>query len=136
MTQPLSFRLTHEPDGTAVLCVRGEVDISTAAHLGERVMAAFARHPRLVLDLSGAMFFDASGLRVLHALHAEATRRQRPAPTLRGVRPLLAKSLKATGMSSRFTVEPGPATARMGGPGVTRRPGGPAAVAARAMPVP
>lgn len=106
MTDSLLIDVTTAPDG-AVLYVRGEVDIATADQLRERLLTAFAEHARLVVDLSGAMFFDAAGLRALHAVYREAVRSGHRPPILRGVRPLLAKSLKATGMYGKFTIEPG-----------------------------
>ena len=105
---PLTFDLAHEPCGAAVLYVSGEVDLATASELRERLLAEFRRHPRLVVDLSAAMLFDGPALRALHALHREAARLDRQSPTLRGVRPLLAKALKVTGMSELFRIEPAP----------------------------
>lgn len=106
LTESLLLDVTTASD-EAVLYVRGEVDIATADQLRERLLTAYAEYARLVVDLSGAMFFDASGLRALHAVYREAVRHGRRPPILRGVRPLLAKSLKATGMYGLFTIEPG-----------------------------
>jgi anti-anti-sigma factor len=105
---PLTFDLVHEPGGAVVLYVSGEVDLATASQLRERLITEFRHHPRLIVDLSAAMLFDGPALRALHALHREANRLGRQPPTLRGVRPLLAKALKATGMSELFHVEPCP----------------------------
>lgn len=107
-TLPLTFELSRTPDGAALLHVRGEVDLASAERLRERLLAEFERHGRLVVDLSGAMLFDGAALRALLALHREATRQRRRPPTLRGVRPTLAKAFKATGMSELFPTEPGP----------------------------
>ncbi|HEU5353656.1 MAG TPA: STAS domain-containing protein [Actinocrinis sp.] len=109
---PLTFELVHEPDGAVVLYVRGEVDLGTASQLRERLLTEFQRHPRLVVDLSAAMLFDGPALRALQALHREATRLGRRPPTLRAVRPLLAKAFKATGMNELFQVEPCPPLTR------------------------
>ncbi|MBS2961475.1 STAS domain-containing protein [Actinocrinis puniceicyclus] len=105
---PPTFYLTHTPDGAAVLHVRGEVDLASADRFRERLLDEFARHPRLVVDLSEAMLFDGAALRALLALHREATGQHRQAPTLRGLRPLLAKAFKATGMNELFPIEPSP----------------------------
>ena len=102
----LTFDTAREPDGAVVLYVRGEVDLATAAQLRDRLLHEFRRRPRLIVDLSGAMLFDGAALRALHALHREATRLGRRPPTLRGVRPLLAKAFRATGMSELFEIEP------------------------------
>ena len=98
----LQFTLSTDPSGTAVLHVRGEVDLATAETLRERLLAEFARHETLVIDLSRAMLYDGAALRALRALHHEAVRTRREPPALRGVRPLLAKALKATGMHTLF----------------------------------
>ncbi len=98
----LDFAVSTEPDGTTVLHVRGEADLATAEQLRERLLAEFTRHDRLVLDLSCAMLYDGAALRALHALHREAARTRREPPALRGVRPMLAKALKATGMHALF----------------------------------
>lgn len=107
-SNPLTFELTRELDGAVVLGVRGEVDLATARELRDRLLAEFERHPGLVVDLSGAMLFDGAALRAVHALHCEATRLGRRPPTLRGVRPLLMKAFKATGMHEMFRIEPCP----------------------------
>lgn len=111
---PLTFELTREPEGALVLHVRGEVDLATAPRLRERLLAEFERHPRLVVDLSGAMLFDGPALRALHALHRDAARLGRRPPTLRGVRPLLMKAFKVTGMHELFRIEPSPPITRRG----------------------
>ncbi|HZU54750.1 MAG TPA: STAS domain-containing protein [Actinocrinis sp.] len=103
MTAPLlDFAVSTDPDGTTVLHVCGEVDIATAEQLRERLLAEFARHDRLVVDLSRAMLYDGVALRALRALHREAVRARRQPPALRGVRPTLAKVLKATGIHALF----------------------------------
>jgi anti-anti-sigma factor len=101
----LEFASSTDPDGTAVLHVRGEVDLATAEQLRECLLAEFSRHHRLVLDLSRAMFYDGVALRALRALHHEAIRARREPPALRGVRPTLAKALKATGMHTLFPLQ-------------------------------
>jgi anti-anti-sigma factor len=101
----LDFASSVEPDGSTVLHVRGEVDLANADRLRERLLAEFARRPRLVLDLSQAMLYDGAALRALHAVYRAAALDNRQPPTLRGVRPLLAKSLKAAGMQNLFPRE-------------------------------
>ncbi|HZU58526.1 MAG TPA: STAS domain-containing protein [Actinocrinis sp.] len=98
----LQFAVGRDPDGARVLHVRGEVDLATAGQLRERLLAEFTRHEHLIVDLSRAMLYDGAALRALHALYRESVRTRRQPPTLRGVRPLLAKALKATGMYSLF----------------------------------
>lgn len=104
-TPTLQFASSTDPDGTAVLHVRGEVDLATAGRLRERLLAEFARHRRLVVDLSQAMFYDGAALGALRALHGEAVRACREPPVLRGVRPMLARALRAAGMHAHFPQE-------------------------------
>jgi len=105
-----ALEITHqqEPDGLRVLTVRGEVDINTAPLL----RAALTRHSArgaLVLDVTGAVLIDAAGLRVLTAAQRQAAELGKPPITLRGVRPLLAKTLHLAGLDHLFPREPAPA---------------------------
>ena len=52
-------------DGTATVLVGGEVDMATAPELRAAVVGALAAHPRVVVDLTAARYFDSSGVRVL-----------------------------------------------------------------------
>lgn len=106
MPEQLSCTLGTEPDRRTVLWIRGEVDIATAEQFRRAVLGTVRRGKRMVYDVEGAMFLDASGLRVLGALAQEARRLHRPAPVLRGMRPLLARSLKTTGLLDAFAQEP------------------------------
>lgn len=80
--------------------------MATAEQFRDAALAAVRQAERVVFDLEGAMLLDASGLRVLGTVLREARRIGRPIPVLRGVRPLLTKSLKATGMFDSFVREP------------------------------
>lgn len=105
MTVPLTFALLPESDATVTLRVRGEVDLTCADRLREAATEALARYRAVTIDLSGAYFFDVFGLRALRAIHDEATRLHRPVPRLRGVRPLLAKMLRLTGLNRLYSIE-------------------------------
>jgi anti-sigma B factor antagonist len=71
--QPVSFAeprfATHERDvdaRTAVIAVEGEIHVSTAPEFSGVLAASLERgHTQLVLDLSGVMFIDSTGLSVL-----------------------------------------------------------------------
>lgn len=56
----------------STLKLHGEVDLSTVDRLRAALEEALASDPRLVIDMSGVTFFDATGLRVL--LQVAATR--------------------------------------------------------------
>lgn len=105
MTEQLTCTLTVDPLLRPVLRVRGEVDLAAAEKFREAALDAVCRHHSVVFDLSGVMLLDASGLRVLSAAAREARRLGHRAPVLRGVRPLLARSLKITGLHDSFERE-------------------------------
>ncbi|MGI5324041.1 STAS domain-containing protein [Actinomadura nitritigenes] len=86
-----------------VIALDGELDIASTPSLRERLHAALAdAGPRVVVDLSGVTFCDASGL----ALLIDARRRIGPGGTvvLAGPRPQLLRLLRVTGLDRVFTV--------------------------------
>lgn len=67
MTTPLTLTHRHRPDGTALLTVDGEIDMSNTGILA----AALDDIPgRLVLDLTAVDYLDSAGLTVLFT-HAD-----------------------------------------------------------------
>lgn len=91
-----------------VIALDGELDIASTPSLRERLHSELADvaladpGPRVVLDLSGVTFCDASGL----ALLVDARRRTGPGGTvvLDGPRPQLLRLLRVTGLDRVFTV--------------------------------
>lgn len=79
--------------GVTVVPVHGEVDLATADRLRQRLlqMAHASRCDCLVVDMSGLVFFDASGVRALVSVYKDLTRQGRhvvlaePAPVARRV---------------------------------------------------
>jgi stage II sporulation protein AA (anti-sigma F factor antagonist) len=62
----IELRTFMRPDGTMVIVVAGEVDLSNAGRLTETLDNAASSNPRaLVLDLGGVTFIDSSGLHAL-----------------------------------------------------------------------
>lgn len=116
VSEQLRCTVSVEPD-RAVLWVRGEVDIATADQFREAAFAIVRQWRRVVFDVEGAMLLDASGLRVLGAVSREALRLGHPVPGLRGVRPLLNKSLKISGLLDSFVLEPATPLSRIPAPG-------------------
>lgn len=116
METALEITRRQDPDGRAVLAVRGEVDIRTSPRLRAILMEQLARSSELVLDVTGAMLIDAAGLRVLTSAQRHAAELGKPPITLRGVRPLFAKTLHLAGLDHLFPREPAPhhALARRG----------------------
>jgi anti-anti-sigma factor len=121
VAERLRCTLTTEPDRRTVLWIRGEVDVGTAEQFRTAVLATVRHWRRVVFDVEGAMLLDASGLRVLSALSHEARRLGRPAPVLRGMRPLLARSLATTGLLDAFEREPATPFSLVRGPRAGRR---------------
>ncbi|MFJ8196752.1 STAS domain-containing protein [Streptomyces sp. NPDC096152] len=62
MTTPLTLTPGHRPDGTAVLTVTGEIDMSNSDSLAE---ALDATPGQVVLDLTAVEYLDSAGLAVL-----------------------------------------------------------------------
>ena len=57
---------TKESDGTSLVSVVGEVDVSNAGELREAVDAALARAPKkLEVDLADVAYIDSTGIGVL-----------------------------------------------------------------------
>ncbi len=116
METALEITRDRERDGRTVLVVRGEVDIHTVPRLRDALSEQVVRATALVLDVSGAVLIDAAGLRALTAAQRRAAELGKPPITLRGVRPLFAKTLHLTGLDHLFPREPAPAFAAHRGP--------------------
>jgi anti-anti-sigma factor len=83
--------------------LRGELDALTAGRTAEFLVSLLdVRSPSMVIDLAGLTFCDASGLgafvRLANTAEAVGGR-----VTLTGVRSMLAKQLRITGLDRRFT---------------------------------
>lgn len=103
-------------DDRAVLAVRGEVDILTAADLGAIVEAVIGRgHRSVVLDLAGLDFMDASGLGVI-AVGAHRLGLSGGALTIRSPSAMVRRILDITGLTAVVRLEqPEPVPARSPG---------------------
>ena len=95
MTTPLTLVSAERPDGTAVLTVTGEIDMSNAGTLDE-ALARSAGAGRLLVDLRAVDYLDSAGLTVLFS-HAERIR------LVAG--PLLAPVLTISGVAELTPVE-------------------------------
>ncbi|MBW8485927.1 STAS domain-containing protein [Actinomadura parmotrematis] len=89
-----------------LVSVCGEIDISTARALRERLLAAVAdASAPLVLDLHRVPFMDSSGLGVLASLAEGAARRGLPV-RLTELRPQVATVLAVTGLDQLVPIVP------------------------------
>lgn len=105
MTTDVNFEVAEsDRDGTPVLSVRGEVDVSTAPELRERLLALAERGATLaVVDLSLVSFVDSTALGVL----VSGVKRLRSAGgDLRLVvtEPRIAKVFEITGLTDVFKI--------------------------------
>jgi anti-sigma B factor antagonist len=93
-------------NGTAVVSVRGEVDLYTAPYLWAEIDDVIAESPdRLVIDLSNVTFIDSSGLSVLVRAH----KRLRPVDgtvVVRGAAEQVSMTLEVTKLNTVLAVEP------------------------------
>ncbi|MGW2302491.1 STAS domain-containing protein [Streptomyces sp. NPDC001809] len=94
MTTPLTLTTGHHPDGTVLLTVTGEIDMSNTRALADALDDTTGR---LVLDLTAVDYLDSAGLSVLFT-HADRL-------TLI-TNPLLAPVLTISGLADLATVHP------------------------------
>ncbi|MBV8387685.1 MAG: STAS domain-containing protein [Acidimicrobiia bacterium] len=96
---------TSRTNGTAVVSVRGDVDLYTAPHLWETIDEAITDVPHeLVVDLTGVRFVDSTGLSVL----VRAQKRLRPVEgtvVVRGANERVSMTLEVTKLNTVLTVE-------------------------------
>lgn len=95
MTTPLTLVSAERPDGTPVLTVTGEIDMSNASTLDE-ALASSTGNGRLLVDMRAVEYLDSAGLTVLFS-HAERIRLV--------ANPLLAPVLTISGLTELTPVE-------------------------------
>lgn len=108
--RPGDLRLLTEalPAGGAVVSATGEIDIANALHLEETLVAASGRVEAgapAVLDLSGVIFMDSTGLGALNSARRQAEERG-VAWRLCGLQAPVERILDLTGVSELFAVFP------------------------------
>jgi anti-sigma B factor antagonist len=101
--QGLSMVL-HEAGVTPVLQLVGELDISSAPALRERLMQLLAADGDVIVDLSTLSFMDSSGISVLIVAHKRSAEKSRKL-TLRSPRGSVAKVLEVSGTDQVFNIE-------------------------------
>ena len=93
--------MVPDPDGTPVVRLSGEVDISNANELGaelERIVGTGTR--RLVIDMSALEFMDSSGIAML--LHAAA---RVDSISVRKPSTVVRRIIEATGLEATLPIE-------------------------------
>jgi anti-sigma B factor antagonist len=103
---PLDVALTRPLTGTAVLAVRGELDMLTAPELETALSALLATaEPRLVVDLSAVTFLASRGLATLLRAARRAEESGRALHLVVTSRAVL-RPLEVTGSDQLFTLHP------------------------------
>jgi anti-sigma B factor antagonist len=99
----LEFQYQRAADGHAMVCVRGELDIATAAQAHACLRAALdsEKKGKVTLNLADLTFCDAAGLGVLARVAGEARRTGRTV-RLAAPRPALVRIMRITGMDAAF----------------------------------
>lgn len=71
---PISVQVTHPDAGQVRVVVSGEVDLATAAGLGEALDRTLREHrpAGIEVDLAGVTLLDSTGIRTLLLAHAAA----------------------------------------------------------------
>ena len=112
---PVTFTVLTALDGTVIVTIGGDLDISSAPAVRERLLSLLRPGAcRLVIDMSAVRYADASGIAVLVST-------QRRAVLLGGglrlaaPRPEVAMALTVTGLSRHLTAYPTVRAARPAG---------------------
>lgn len=102
--------------GTPVVCVTGEVDLTTAPALTQALLAvAEDRAGEVIVDLTGCSFLDGRGLRALVAASARFERSNRSLALVLS-HPNVLKIFRITGFDGDFEIYPS-LSAAVGGNG-------------------
>jgi anti-anti-sigma factor len=99
---------TRRAGGTVTVTVAGEVDLATTDQLRDRVSSVLAGHgdghpvDRVMIEVGGVSFIDASGLGALVAMRNLAHEQDTPL-VLSGISPALRRLLALTGLTAHLT---------------------------------
>jgi anti-anti-sigma factor len=74
MNHELGSIQTERRDARLILHLRGDIDLSNAEHLQQRIHHAVAGNSEVVLDLSAVEYIDSQGLRLLSQLSKKLSR--------------------------------------------------------------
>lgn len=104
-SQQLDVAVDRPRDGVVVLHVAGEVDLLTAAALGEHIRAHLDPSRVLVLDLSGVSFLGSAGLAEIVSTSQEGTESGSRLMLVATSRAVL-RPMEVTGLLALFPVYP------------------------------
>ena len=92
-------------DGVLRVALTGDLDVTTAAPIEERLIALEEDDPpdRVVLDLRGLRFIDSTGLSLLINAHSRGRKAGRPVTVISGSGPPR-RILETTGLARRLEV--------------------------------
>ena len=91
-------------DGTAVIMVCGDLDITVNAALSERLAEIMQKKPaRLIFDLGGVEFMDCAAARMLLSAARSLPDGQRP--VIRSAAPLVRRLLAVTGLDTQCVLD-------------------------------
>ena len=61
----LTVRIQDAPDGTSIVAIAGELDLSTIPRVQGPLLEQITQRPAVLIDLSGLSFIDSSGMAIL-----------------------------------------------------------------------
>jgi anti-anti-sigma factor len=62
---PLTVRVEDVPDGSSIVAIAGELDLSTIPRMQGALLEQISQRPAVLIDLSGLSFIDSSGIGIL-----------------------------------------------------------------------
>jgi anti-sigma B factor antagonist len=99
---PVSFQVATDPAGAVTVTISGELDLSGADALRERIAPVLERNPpRVIVDVAGLRFADSSAI-ALWVRWATAAKQFE----LRDPSPLLREVIDAMGLTGKLAVRP------------------------------
>lgn len=99
-TQPVSLTQSRDPDGTLVVAIAGELDMSNVEDVRAALEDIGAGAPGLAFDLSALAFMDSSGIALLLQI-ADRSGSLR----VRNVPPLIRRIFETMGMDEVLVLE-------------------------------
>jgi anti-anti-sigma factor len=102
-----SIEELRDGDGVLRLAVRGELDLTVAAQLEERLRDLRSEGARVRLDLSRLEFIDSSGLRVVTLAAIDARRDGWDLEVVRELPPTVRRPFELLGMQAALWPEEG-----------------------------